>query len=74
MDREPSGSERAGAVVSAHRIRLGDGPVRIGGPRAPGESTPHEPTISLVTEDGVVLAIDITCGCGEQIRIRCDYT
>ena len=31
------------------------------------------PSLEVVREDGVVRAIDVTCGCGERIRIRCVY-
>ena len=58
------------SVVSGTRIRVCLDPVRVGAPNAP----PHgEPKVQLVREDGVVRAVDITCGCGEKIRIRCDY-
>jgi hypothetical protein len=59
------------SVVTAARIRVTDDPVRVG---APMVTLAHgEPKIQLVREDGVVRAIDVTCGCGEKIRIRCDY-
>jgi hypothetical protein len=59
------------AVVTAARIRVSDDPIRVG---APTVVLAHgEPKIQLVREDGTVRAIDITCGCGEKIRIRCDY-
>ncbi len=60
------------AVVTASRVRVMDGPVRVG---APSVTLAHgEPKIQLIREDGVVRAIDITCGCGEKIRVRCDYS
>ena len=60
------------AVVTASRVRVMDGPVRVG---APVVTLAHgEPKIQLIREDGVVRAIDVTCGCGERIRVRCDYS
>ncbi len=58
-------------VIHAERVRVSDRVVRIGGPRTEGET--GEPTISLITEDGVVLAIDVTCVCEARFRIRCEY-
>lgn len=58
-------------VVTAARIRVSDDSIRVG---APSVVLAHgEPKIQLIREDGTVRAIDITCGCGEKIRIRCDY-
>jgi hypothetical protein len=36
-------------------------------------ATPPEPSVELVREDGVVRAIDVTCACGQKIRLRCVY-
>ena len=59
------------AVVAAGRVRVSDEAVRIGEPNPPG---PHdEPQVKLVREDGVIRAIEITCRCGEVIRVRCEY-
>jgi hypothetical protein len=60
------------SVVTASRVRVMEDPVRVG---APSVTLAHgEPKIQLIREDGVVRAIDITCGCGEKIRVRCDYS
>jgi hypothetical protein len=32
-----------------------------------------EAVIEVVREDGVVRAIDVTCACGERLRIVCEY-
>lgn len=59
------------AVLSGQQVKLSPDSVRIG---APVSHARHgEPTVQLVREDGVIRAIDITCGCGERIRILCDY-
>ncbi len=31
------------------------------------------PSCEVVRENGVIAAIDVTCACGERIRIRCVY-
>ncbi|QEL13315.1 hypothetical protein [Limnoglobus roseus] len=59
------------AVLGGQQVKVSSDTVRIGAPVA---HVKHgEPTIQLVREDGVIRAIDITCGCGERIRIQCDY-
>lgn len=57
------------AVVPADCVRLSAEAVRVGAPGPVG----REPTVQLVREDGVVRAIDVTCSCGERIRVRCEY-
>ena len=60
------------SVVTASRVRMMENPVRVG---APSVTMAHgEPKIQLVRDDGTVRAIDITCGCGEKIRVWCDYS
>lgn len=58
------------AVVHAGCVKLSGDSVRVGAPQAQPKA---EPRIELVREDGVVRAIDITCGCGEKIRVVCEY-
>jgi|GEM_PF-1221543 len=35
--------------------------------------TSDAPAVELVTEDGIVRAIDVTCGCGQKMRLWCSY-
>jgi hypothetical protein len=58
-------------IVSAGRVRMADELVRVGLPRE--EAVRSEPKVQFVREDGVIRAIDVTCACGQRIRIRCDY-
>jgi hypothetical protein len=37
------------------------------------DSTNPKPTIELVSEGNVVRAIDVTCACGQKMRIWCSY-
>ena len=62
----------APAILTSSTVKITGDTVRIG---APVSHLHHaEPTIQLVREDGVVRAIDITCGCGERIRVVCEYS
>lgn len=70
MDERKSGA--GGGVVPAARVKVSSEGVRIGPPRSADAGT--EPKVQLVHEGDVVRAIQITCTCGEQIIIRCDYT
>lgn len=60
------------AVLAGRQVTVANETVRIGAPVA---HVKHgEPTVQLVREDGVIRAIDVTCACGEKIRILCDYS
>jgi hypothetical protein len=39
----------------------------------PAETKSREPKIELVRENDVIRAIDVTCACGQKIRLVCDY-
>lgn len=58
-------------VIPAHQVvRMERSPSgRSGSSVAVAEG----PSCELVREDGVIAAIDVTCVCGERIRIRCVY-
>jgi hypothetical protein len=74
MDGErPDAAGADGPVVTADRVTVSAEVVRIGAPRA-ADDAPGEPKVQLVREDGVIRAIDVTCTCGERVRIRCDYS
>jgi hypothetical protein len=72
MDEERSGS--GGAVVSAARVRVSGGAVRVGPPRATGVDGAPEPKVQVFHENDVIRTIQVVCACGERICIRCDYT
>lgn len=69
MDEGPAGA--GGPVVRAARVRVTGEPVRIGAP-AP-TSAAHEPAVRIVRDGDVIQALEVTCSCGERIRIRCEY-
>ena len=60
----------ATTIVHSGCVKLSGEAVRVGAPSAQPKSPPR---IELVREDGVVRAIDILCGCGEKIRVICEY-
>lgn len=39
----------------------------------PAQTNSREPKIELVRENDVIRAIDVTCACGQRIRLVCDY-
>ncbi len=51
--------------------------VRVTGEKArvpiPGHETLAEPKIELIRQGDSIEAIDITCTCGQKIRLRCLY-
>ena len=62
-----------GAVVPAGRITVSREVVRIGESLPAGHAPHGEPRVELVREGGVIRLIEVTCSCGEVIRIRCEY-
>jgi hypothetical protein len=57
------------AVIPAGRVALGAMPFCVGAADAHNEGA----LVELVREDGVIRAIDITCACGERVRLLCSY-
>ena len=69
--------EMSHAIVPGHRVIQTNEVARIGGPHAQAHAHGHsssQPTVELVRDGDVVQAIDVTCSCGEKIRIWCSYT
>ena len=62
------GSKRS--VVPGRHVRLSEQTVPVAAGR---HGHPSQPVIQLVRDGDVVRAIDITCGCGQRIRVRCLY-
>ncbi len=59
--RETGGPHHhARAVIPARQVRA-------------TEAAAGEPRVEVVREGGVVRAIDVTCPCGERLRIVCEY-
>ncbi len=66
----PSGAHRG--VIPASRVTRAGQPLCIGAAET-GDKPEAGPLVELVRANGVIQAIDITCCCGERIRLRCTY-
>jgi hypothetical protein len=63
-------------VVPGRKVLIEDGPaaVVIAPPRLHAPHAPvAAPRIELVREGDVIRAIEVTCSCGEKIRLHCVY-
>jgi hypothetical protein len=58
------------AVVPGHNVRVTAESARVMVPRPDGYC---EPQVALVRDGDVIQAIDVTCSCGQRIRLRCAY-
>ena len=70
-DSRAAGTERAESLVPGQLVLERDEPVLVGASRE-GPAEP-EPKVNLIYEAGMVVAIDVTCACGRQLRLRCEY-
>jgi hypothetical protein len=57
-------------VIPSQCVRLSDETAHVAVPRR-GVA---EPKVELIRSGDKILAIDVTCSCGQRIRLRCDYT
>jgi hypothetical protein len=63
-------------VVPGRKVLIEEGPtgVLIRPPRAHPTAAPTcAPQFELVRDGDVIQAIDVTCTCGQKIRLRCVY-
>jgi hypothetical protein len=63
-------------VVPGRKVTLEGGPaaVVIAPPRLHAPHAPAAvPQIELIREGDVIRAIEVTCTCGEKIRLHCEY-
>jgi hypothetical protein len=58
------------AVIPARLVSLAGQSQCVGAVPA-GNAQGETPRIELVRENGVIRAIDITCGCGQRVRVLC---
>jgi hypothetical protein len=60
------------SVVPGRKVLVegGRAAVMIVPPHQPGACAPQ---IEVVRDGDVIRAIDVTCACGEKIRVRCVY-
>ena len=57
-------------VVPGHRVLRSAEIAHVGGRHVTHGDLP---VIELVTESGVVRAVDVTCTCGQKMRLWCSY-
>lgn len=65
----PEGHSPNKVIIPGRCVRLSGEAARVSVPGTPGA----EPRVELIRAGDVVQAIDVTCTCGQRIRIRCDY-
>ncbi len=58
------------AIIPGQRVVFSGEAARI---QIPAEATSKEPHIELVRENDMIRAVDVTCSCGQRIRLVCDY-
>jgi hypothetical protein len=69
-ERRVAEESDARAIVPGQRVRLSGETARISVPRRAGC---REPVVELIRSGEKIRAIEISCGCGQRIRLRCDY-
>jgi hypothetical protein len=68
---DPSASNHAGRnVVPGHRVHQTGEMARVG---PPGPLAGSEPRVEIIREGDEVRAIDVTCPCGQRVRLQCVY-
>lgn len=70
MSHRVSEKSASPAVLPAHRVVQTAEAARVGQPH---RHAPGSPTIELIRDGDLVKAIDVTCSCGEKLRIWCSY-
>ena len=58
------------AVVPGQCVRVGSERTRVSIPASQEQAEAH---VEIIRDGKVVQAIEITCSCGQHIRISCDY-
>ena len=59
-----------GAVVPGRCVKVVGEAARVG---IPGQDSRAEPHIELIRDGDLIQAVDVTCSCGQRIRLRCLY-
>jgi len=68
VERVPAEHNRA--VVPGQWVRVTAETARV---TVPGHGAAGEPRVELITQGDGIQAIDLTCTCGQKIRLRCIY-
>ena len=67
---ENEGTPPRSALVPGASVRVSEEAAPVGPAR---HAHAAEPRVELVRDGDVIRAIDVTCGCGRRIRLRCVY-
>lgn len=67
----PNKPALARSVIGGRHVCVVDRPAHVGKPREGGDQPQAQ--IEVIREGNLVRAVDITCACGERIRVRFDY-
>jgi hypothetical protein len=78
---KPHSEFPGGTVVRGTCVRVSEDLAPVGIPGQPAAVSPAseekkggEPRIEIIRSGDVIQAIEVICGCGEQIRLQCHYT
>lgn len=70
MNKQRVGGTTSGCVIPNQRVVVVSAPVQIPSPQTDG----GDPAGLRIQRDGeLVRSIEVTCSCGEVIRLECDY-
>jgi hypothetical protein len=72
MEASESSAARYGSrsVIPGRCVQVSGETARVG---VPGAAAQSEPKVELIRQGDVIQAIDVTCTCGQRIRLRCVY-
>lgn len=70
---DKSGRDLPHSVLPGHRVIQTTETARVGSSHVHPRTVGGQPKVELVRDGDIVKAIDVTCSCGEQIRIWCSY-
>jgi hypothetical protein len=60
-------------LVPGRHVRLSGEYAKVCIPGQPGQPAKAEPRVEVIRDGDVIQAIEVTCGCGQRVRIRCLY-
>lgn len=59
------------AIIPGKFVNVTEDPVRVAAPQKGPDG--DEPQLEFIREGDVILAIEVTCGCGRKMRLLCQY-
>lgn len=67
---KPNTNATSRCVIPRQRVVVGATPLQLS---VPNQTASGQEGVRLEREGGLVRAIEVTCSCGERIRLLCDY-